>query len=302
MRISAMLYVLKQGLKNIVRNKLFSLASIATIVTCIFLFGACYSIVTNLNYMVKEAEEGVAIVVFFDEGLSEEEIEAIGENIENIDKVATVTYVTAEEAWENFKSDYFAENEALAEGFEEDNPLANSANYQVTMEDVSAQREVCDIIAGIEGVRKVNSSQNLADSLTGFNSLLSYFSMAIIGLLLVVSVFLISNTISMGVNVRREEIAIMKLIGAKNSFVRAPFIIEGVILGAVGAAIPLGIIYFLYNKIIDIILSEYGVLANLLKFLSVGEVFKGLAPLALIMGVVVGFLGSTISIRKHLKV
>lgn len=302
MRISAMLYVLKQGLKNIFRNKLFSLASVATIVTCVFLFSACYAIVTNLNHMVMEAEEGVAITVFFDEGLSDEEIKDIGGDIEDIEQVATVTFVSAEEAWEAFKEDYFAENESLAEGFEEDNPLANSANYQVTMKDVAAQSEVCEIISQMEGVRKINSSQSLADTLIGVNSFLSYFSMAIIGLLLIVSVFLISNTISMGVNVRREEIAIMKLIGAKNSFVRAPFIIEGVILGAVGAAIPLGIIYFLYNKIIEIILSEYGVLANLLKFLSVGEVFKGLAPLALIMGVVVGFLGSTISIRKHLKV
>ena len=302
MRISAMLYVLKQGLKNIFRNKLFSLASVATIVTCVFLFGACYAIVTNLNHMVMEAEEGVAITVFFEENLSEDAIKDIGDEIKAIDKVATVTFISAEEAWETFKADYFAENEELAAGFEEDNPLANSSNYQVTMDDVAAQSEVCDIIAGIEGVRKVNSSQTLADTLIGFNSFLSYFSMAIIGLLLIVSIFLISNTISMGVNVRREEIAIMKLIGAKNSFVRAPFIIEGIILGAVGAAIPLGIIYFLYNRIIEIILSEYGVLANLLKFLSVGEVFKGLAPLSLIMGVVVGFLGSTISIRKHLKV
>lgn len=302
MRISAMLYVLKQGLKNIFRNKLFSLASVATIVTCVFLFGACYAIVTNLNHMVKEAEEGVAITVFFEEGLSEDDIEGIGEDIEAIDHVATVTFISAEEAWESFKADYFADNEELAAGFEEDNPLANSSNFQVTMEDVAAQREVCDAIARMEGVRKVNSSQTLADTLIGFNSFLSYFSMAIIGLLLIVSIFLISNTISMGVNVRKEEIAIMKLIGAKNSFVRAPFIIEGIILGAVGAAIPLGIIYFLYNEIIEIILSKYGVLANLLKFLSVGEVFKGLAPLALIMGVLVGFLGSTISIRKHLKV
>lgn len=302
MRISAMLYVLKQGLKNIFRNKLFSLASVATIITCIFLFGACYAIVTNLNHMVKEAEEGVAITVFFDEELSDQNIEDIGDKIRAMDEVDSVTFISAEEAWETFKEEYFADNQELAEGFEEDNPLANSANYQVTMKDVSTQREVTEAITEIEGVRKVNSSQTLADTLTGFNSFLSYFSMAIIGLLLIVSIFLISNTISVGVSVRKEEIAIMKLIGAKNSFVRAPFLIEGVLLGAFGAIVPLGIIYFLYNEVIDIVLSKYGVLANLLKFLSVGEVFRGLAPLAIIMGVAVGFLGSCISIRKHLKV
>ena len=155
MRISAMLYVLKQGLKNIFRNKLFSLASVATIVTCVFLFGACYSIVTNLNHMVKEAEEGVAITVFFEEDLSKEDIEDIGEDIEAIEQVSTVTFISAEEAWESFKADYFADNEELAAGFEEDNPLANSSNYQVTMEDVAAQREVCDIIARMDGVRRL---------------------------------------------------------------------------------------------------------------------------------------------------
>ena len=195
MRISAMWYVLKQGLKNIFRHKLFSLASVATIVTCIFLFGACYAIVTNLNYMVKEAEEGVAIVVFFDEGISDSKVEKIGKEIKAVPDVKDVTYISAEEAWESFKAEYFAENEALAEGFQEDNPLANSANYQVTMNDVSKQTQVCELIKRIDGVRKVNSSESLADTFTGINSFLTYFSLAIISLLLVVSVFLISNTI-----------------------------------------------------------------------------------------------------------
>lgn len=302
MRISAMWYVLKQGLKNIFRHKLFSLASVATIITCVFLFGACYSIVTNLNYMVKEAEDGVAITVFFDEGLEDADIEKIGAKIKAIDDVKDITFISAEEAWESFKQEYFANNEALAEGFEDDNPLANSANYQVSMKNVARQNEVCAEIKAMDGVRKVESSEILADTFTGVNSFLTYFSMAIISLLLIVSVFLISNTISVGVAVRKEEIAIMKLIGAKNSFVRAPFLIEGVILGLFGATVPLVVIYVLYDKLIDIVLNNYNVLANILKFLSVQEVFKGLAPLSLIIGVAVGYLGSLISIRKHLKV
>ena len=302
MRLSAFLYVLKQGIKNIFRHKLFSLASVATIITCIFLFGTVYSVITNLNHMVMAAEEGVAITVFFDEGLSDSQIETIGSEIKNIESVEDVSFVSAEEAWEDFKSRYFAENEGLAEGFEEDNPLANSANYQVTMTDVADQAKVSADIGQIEGVRKVNSSQALADTLTGFNSLLMYFSIAVIGLLLVVSVFLISNTISMGVAVRSEEIAIMKLMGAKNSFVRAPFLIEGVLLGAFGAAVPLAILYFLYGKVISMVLYRYSILSDFLKFLSTGQIFKGLLPLSLIMGIVVGFAGSFISIRKHLKV
>ncbi len=302
MRLSAFFYVLKQGVKNIFRHKLFSLASVATMITCIFLFGTIYAMVTNVNHMVMTAEESVGITVFFNEGLSEKEIQKIGEEIQAIDAVSEIHFVSAQEAWEDYKSRYFAENENLSEGFEEDNPLANSANYQVMLSDVSQQAKVTEQIGNIIGVRRVNSSQDLANTLTGVNSLLMYMSIAVIGLLLVVSVFLISNTISMGVAVRSEEIAIMKLMGAKNSFVRAPFLIEGMLLGAVGAIVPLAVLYLLYGKVIAIVLHRYSILSNLLQFLPVNQVFRSLAPLSLIMGIFVGFAGSFISIRRHLKV
>ena len=130
MKIRSIFYHLKQGFKNIYRNRLFSLASIATITACVFLFGVFYSIMMNFEYMVKKAENEVCVTVFFDEGLSDTEIKKLGDTISNRVEVSSVHYTSAEEAWNNFKSEYFAAYPDLAEGFK-DNPLINSASYEV---------------------------------------------------------------------------------------------------------------------------------------------------------------------------
>ncbi|MFR2664083.1 MAG: permease-like cell division protein FtsX, partial [[Clostridium] scindens] len=247
MRISTVGYSMKQGVKNIGRNKMFSIASIATMAACIFLFGLFYSIVINFNYIVEKAEEGVAITVFFEEDATQSQKDKIGDELKTADGVLEVNYISADEAWDKFKGDYFGESGDLAEGFKSDNPLANSDNYEVYMEDVSKQKDVVAFAEGLEGVRKVNKSDVVAKTLTSVNKLVGYVSVAIIAILLAVSIFLISNTVTMGITVRREEIAIMKYIGAKDGFVRAPFVIEGLIIGAVGAVIPLVMLYFMYD-------------------------------------------------------
>ena len=158
--------------------------------------------------------------------------------------------MSADEAWETFKDQYFGESSDLAEGFKNDNPLAGSDNYEVYMTDVASQKKLVSFAESLDGVRKVNKSDTVANTLNSVNKLVWYVSVVIIAILLAVSIFLISNTVTMGITVRREEIAIMKYIGAKDGFVRAPFIIEGILIGLVGAAIPLGILYVLYNKAI----------------------------------------------------
>lgn len=302
MRISTFGYSMKQGVKNIGRNKMFSLASVATMAACIFVFGLFFSIVMNFQYIVHKAEEGVAITVFFDEEATEEEIEDIGEKLREQDGVKEVNYISADDAWEKFKDDYFGESSDLAEGFKNDNPLAGSDNYEVYMTDVASQKDLVKFAEGLEGVRKVNKSDVVANTLNSVNRLVMYVSMAIIAILLAVSIFLISNTVTMGITVRREEIAIMKYIGAKDSFVRAPFIIEGVLIGLVGAAIPLVALYFMYNKAIEYILSKFALLNNILNFLPVREVYQTLLPVGLLLGIGIGFVGSFFTIRKHLRV
>lgn len=302
MRISTLGYVGKQGVKNIGRNKMFSLASVATMAACIFVFGLFFSIVMNFQYIVHKAEEGVAITVFFDEEATEEEIEDIGDKLREQDGVKEVNYISADDAWEKFKDDYFGESSDLAEGFKNDNPLAGSDNYEVYMTDVASQKDLVKFAEGLEGVRKVNKSDVVANTLNSVNRLVMYVSVAIIAILLAVSIFLISNTVTMGITVRREEIAIMKYIGAKDSFVRAPFIIEGILIGLVGAAVPLVALYFMYNKAIEYILSKFALLNNILNFLPVREVYQTLLPVGLLLGIGIGFVGSFFTIRKHLRV
>lgn len=302
MKISTFFYTIKQGLVNIWKNKMFSLASIATMTACIFLFGLFYIIVTNFQSMVREAEAGVAVTVFFDEGISEDEIKQIGELIHARVEVSRYDYISADEAWESFKEVYFEGNEAVAESFAGDNPLANSASYEIYMNDISMQDTLVSYLESVDGIREVNQSEMVANTLTDFNKLIGYISAGIIIILLGVAVFLISNTITVGISVRREEIGIMKLIGATDYFVRAPFIVEGIVIGLIGAAIPLGILYVLYEKIIIYITEKFNFIGSMISFLPVETVYETLLPVALILGVGIGFVGSRITIRKHLKV
>ena len=302
MRISSIAYCIKQGLKNIWRNKMFSLASIATMAACIFLFGIFFCVVENFQYMVREMEKSVAVTVFFDEGLSQEQIDAIGDQIRARDEVSSVVFVTAEEAWDGYKEIYFEEAPQLAEGFENDNPLANEAHYEIYLKNVESQDDLVTWLESVDGIRRINKSAQVADILTNFNMRVGYISIAVILLLLCVSVFLISNTVTIGIAVRKEEIAIMKLIGATNGFVKAPFVVEGIIIGLIGASIPLALLYFLYTKLINFMGDKFNILTGLLQFLPVGEMFRILLPVGLALGVGIGFFGSFFTIRKHLRV
>ena len=224
---------MKQGVKNIGRNKMFSLASVATMAACIFVFGLFFAIVMNFSYIVHKAEEGVAITIFFEEDATQTEISNIKTELEKRDDVKEINYISGDEAWEKFKDEYFGENSDAAEGFANDNPLANSDNYEVFMSEVASQQDLVEFAEGLPGVREVKKSDMVAKTLMSVNKLVAYISIAIIAILLAVSIFLISNTVTMGITVRREEIAIMKYIGAKDGFVRAPFIIEGILIGLV---------------------------------------------------------------------
>ncbi|MCR5735691.1 MAG: permease-like cell division protein FtsX [Lachnospiraceae bacterium] len=299
MRISTLGYTCKQGFKNIFRNKMFSLATIATIASCIFLFGLFYAIVVNVQYTVKEAETNVAVTVFFDEGITDERIQEIGNEIQKRPEVSSVVFVSAEEAWNSFKDDYLGE---YADGYEGDNPLEGSENYEIYMNDVSKQHSLVAYLETVDGIREINRSDATANILTNINNIISMVSLGIIAILFAVSLFLISTTVAMGISVRREEISIMKLIGATDFVVRSPFVIEGILIGIIGAALPLIALYFIYTSAVEYAMTQFSVLSDILKFLAVEDIFSKLIPIALILGVGLGFFGSIITVRRHLKV
>ena len=190
----------------------------------------------------------------------------------------------------------------LTDTFAEDNPLADSASYEVFLSDIEKQEGFVKYAKGLDGVRQVNNAENTVRSLSSFNALVAYASATIIIILVAVSIFLISTSVTMGISIRREEIRIMRLVGASDFFVKAPFIVEGIIIGIAGTIVPLGILFVLYRKIIAYVMTKFDVLSNLLTFLSAGKVFNMLIPISFVIGIGIGFIGSYITVRKHLKV
>ena len=302
MKISTFGYTIKQGIKNIWTNKMFSIASIATMAACIFMFGMFYSIVINFQHVVKDVESGVAITVYFDAGTTQDQIDAIGQEIAMRPEVSSFNYVSAEDAWEEYKLEYFDGDEAAAASFGTDNPLAGESNYEIYMEDISQQSSLVSYLESLDHVSRVRQSEMVANTLTDFNRLVSIVSAVIILILICVAVFLISNTVRTGIAVRKEEIGIMKVIGATDYFVRAPFIVEGILIGLIGAAIPLIILHAMYGRIIEYVANRFGFLNNLLTFLPVDTVFQILLPVGLILGVGIGYIGSRVTVRKHINV
>ncbi len=302
MKVSTLGYSCGQGIKNIKRNKLFSLASIGTITACVFLIGLFYIILANFQYLVKEAEESVCVTVFFNEGTDDGRINEIGEILKQRSEVTKIEYTSGEEAWKQYKTQYFADDPELADGFKDDNPLAESSNYAVYLKDLSKQKELVNYIQSLDGVRKVNYSENTANTLSDFGKIAGYVSAVIIIILFAVGIFLISNTVMIGITVRKDEIRIMKLIGATDTFVRLPFIIEGVIIGLIGAIIPVVALILIYKKVVVYVMTQFQSFTNIITFISSRHIFAVVGPMSLLIGGGIGFIGSMITIRKHLRV
>ena len=303
MRINTFFYCVRQGFQNIVRNKLFSLAAIGTICASIFLLGLFYSIVVNFSNIVKEAETTVGITIFFEEDVSydEEKMQEIADEIAQRPEVEKMNFVSADEAWEYFKDEYFDGRTELAEGFAQDNPLAASASYEIYLNNVEDQTSFVQYLEEIPGIRKINYSEMAVRGLTSVNKIISYVSAAIVAVLIFVAVFLITNTIGLSISVRQEEIHIMRLIGATKFFIRQPFIVEGILIGLIGAGIPLIAIYYIYERLVRFAAERLQLLSGLFVFLPVRQIMIVLIPVALGLGVGIGFFGSIFSVRKHLK-
>ena len=298
-----MFYTIRQGFKNIIRNGLFSLASVGTITACLFMFGIFYCIVANFQYMLREAESNVGVTVFFDEGVSESQMLDIQKLLDARDEVSSTNYISPEEAWEIMKEQYFPDGDSgILSGLDEDNPLADSASVQVYLKDTSRQTELVSYIESLDGVREVRASDIVADSFTNFSRLIGYISLGVILILVFVAIFLISNTVMIGITVRKDEIAIMKYIGATDLFVRGPFIIEGMTIGLIGSAIPVIILRILYPKVVEFVLGHFSILNRLLTFLDVNSIFNVLIPVSLGIGLGIGFIGSYLTLRKHVRV
>lgn len=300
--INVFLYSLKQGFVSLKKNRMFTLASVGTVAACLFLFGLFYFVLSNFQYIVHTAENSVGISVFFDEDITDEGIQTIGDVIRERPEVEHIEFVSGEEAWERFKKENFQDSPELVESFSDDNPLAQSASYEVYLRSIDKQSTLVEYLNTVDGVRMIKRSEEVAISLSSISRLAGVISAVLILVLLLVSVFLIHSTIATGITVRKPEIAIMRLMGASDYFIWAPFIVEGIVIGLIGSAFPLIILSAAYGRIISYIYSNFSIFIGELSFLSTGGVFAVLIPVSLLVGVGIGFLGSFITVRRNLNI
>ncbi len=298
-KIRTLFYCIGQGIRSTWKNRVYSLASAGTITACLLLLGVFYFVMANFNHAVESAESLVGITMFFDEGTSEERILEIKEAIRMRAEVADVVYISAAEAWENYKAESL--NEELTATFGNDNPLADSASLEVSLSDVSMQGALVRYAESLENVRKVNHSDSIAESFDSIKTLLWIISFGLIAILVAVAVFLIRTTISTGINVRKEEISIMSIIGATEFFIRAPFVVEGVIIGILGSVFPVGILYLAYGEIVRTIKEQFESVFATISFIDRTEIMRQFIPLALLFSLGIGIVASHMTAKRQIR-
>ena len=299
MRPSSIKYYFKEGFTSLIKNRLMSIASIATVAVCILITTFSYCVISNLNYILEQMEDQIGIAVFVEDDLSADDVSEISDKIKDIEHVVQVTYITPEEALEKLKVDW--DMEGILDGFDKDsNPLSSS--FEVSLDNIENQNYVLTELEKIDGVRNIRHAQTETDILIKLNKGVTIVGSVIIGILLIISIVIIMNSIKISVYTRRTEIGIMKYVGATDWFIRWPFVIEGVLIGIIGASIPLLLSWLTYGNTIDLIYRYLPVLNNIVEFRQSIEVFTVITPVALCAGILMGVVGSTSSIKKYLRV
>ena len=291
-------YLLGDGFRNVFHNKKSSGASLAIMCATMLIFGIFFMIIENINSAVKTIELQQGMQVFIQKDASDEQISQIGEQIKAINGVNTIKFISKEDAL-NYNREKLG-NPALFVGYDEENPF--KASYLVTLTDLKLSSEVQENIYKLDNIASITSQDNTINNLVKIANGIKIVSIVVLSLLVIISIFIIANTIKLTVHARRKEISIMKYVGATDSFIRWPFIIEGIIIGIIAAIISLAILGLAYNLIISK-LGNSAVLAKIgMSLLSFANISTLLVIVYLVLGIGIGALGSTISMRKYLKV
>ena len=291
-------YLLGEGFRNVFHNKKSSGASLAIMCATMLIFGLFFMIIENLNNAVETLETQQGIQVFIQKTATDAQMEQIGEQIQAIDGVNKVTFVSKEDALNQTK-EKLKDKQALIAGWDESNPF--KASYLVTLTDLKLSSQVQDEIKKIDNIDSIQSRDETINGLVAIANGVRIVSAVILTLLVLISIFIIGNTIKLTVHARRKEISIMKYVGATDSFIRWPFVIEGIIIGVVAALLSilvLGIAYGLItNAAANSIISTMGI-----KLLSFTDMTTLLVIVYMVLGIGIGALGSSISMRKYLQV
>ncbi len=300
MKYNILGYLIGEGFSNVFKNKKSTGASLMIMGATMIIFGVFLILSENINHFVQEVESEQGIQVFATDEATDEQIQKLGEEINQIEGVNTVEYVSKEEALDQMK-EKFAENEDLLEGYEGENNIF-TASYVVTLTDLNLNTQVQEQISKLANVKKITNANEVIATLIDFANGVKIVTGVILILLVIISVFIIANTIKLTVHARRKEISIMKYVGATNGFIRWPFIVEGMIIGVIASAISILVIAIAYNFIAEQMVNSSFMRTVGISLVGFSEMFSSIIFVYMLLGVGIGAIGSIISMRKYLKV
>ena len=292
--MSRFFYLLWQDIKNIFTHGFMSFASVAVITACLVNMGALGLITWNINAMIDEMQNQNKIIAYIDENYTEEQARALQPEIDKLKNIESVEFVTREQAMENFEADY--EDEL----FETIDASTFRHRYVITLVDINQMKDAQGALEKIEGIADVNAHLDYAKKFVTFRNIVSIVSLVLVGVMVLVSLFIMTNTIKLATFTRKDEIAIMKIVGATNRFIRFPFVIEGLILGAVGGGIACVIVGGLYSVAKRRLMTT--MIAGIFTMIPSHTVLLPMLVVFLGVGILVGVIGGVTAIRSYLKV
>lgn len=295
MKLYNFTYFLREGISSIFSHRLMSIAAMSVITACLLLMGSFSLVAVNIDKLLEDIENKNEIVAYVDETLSEESARAIESDILAIPQIASAEYMTKTEALEKFKED-FGDESGILDGLEERNPLRD--RYTVTLHSIHDTQAAADALGKVAGIAKVSARSDISDKIIQVRDVTTAICAVLITILILVSVFIISNTVNLTMFNRREEIAIMKMIGATNGFVRIPFVIEGLLIGIAGASLAMLLQWGVYEYVVASALSSISFIAAV----SFADTIWYILAMFYGVGILVGGAGSAITLRKFLKV
>ena len=299
MNFRSVQYSVGEAFANLLRNRLMSVASIVTVAACIFMMSVSYCLAANLSHMLGDLESTLKITVIVSDGATDDQVSNLLQILENTPHVVDVTYVSAQDALDSIKQDW-GDPGGILDGLDSDNPLPRS--FVLNVDQIRYISSITSQLNALHNpaIDKINQGQDLANGLIVINNVIRVVSIIIVLGLAIISIVIITNTIRLAVNTRRIEINIMKYVGATDWFIRWPFIVEGVIIGIIGALAPVALCWFGYGRVVSLIEGRIPILN--LGYLSSLSIFAVLVPSAVVLGVAIGAFGSFTSIRRHLNV
>ncbi len=295
MKLNRLFHLIKEGIKSIFTHGFMSFASVTIIVACLLIMGSFSLLTFNIDAMISDMEKDNEILAFVDEDLSDEEAMALQTRLEAVSNISSVRFVSREEAFENFKAEYDDDSR-----FDDLPETTLRHRYAIHLNDLALMESTAADIKAVNGIADVGAELEIGKAIILIRNVISVVSLIIIAILFVVSVFIMNNTIKLATYSRKEEIAIMKMVGASNAFIRFPFVVEGMILGLLGGGIAFFIQWGLYSLVTEKVMTS--LIGGLVSVIAFEMLLWPMLAIFLGIGLVVGVFGSSVAIRNYLKI